>query len=57
MLQIEIVCDTKVKIPLVEEEETWDNLDEPIKQNKDEQVEPTIDKINTNYLNKNIKQQ
>ena len=56
-LGIEIVGDTKVKIPLVEEEETWDNLDEPIKQNKDEQVEPTIDKINTNYLNKNIKQQ
>ena len=54
-LGIEIIGDTKVKISLVEEEETWDNLDEPIKEIKDETLEPPIDKINTNYLNKDIK--
>ena len=54
-LGIEIIGDTKVKISLVEEEETWDNLDEPVKEIKDETLEPPIDKINTNYLNKDIK--
>ena len=45
-LGIEIVGDTKVKISLVEEEETWDILDD---KTKDE-----IDKINTNYINEEI---
>ena len=54
-LGIEIIGDTKVKISLVEEEETWDNLDESIKEIRDEILEPSMDKINTNYLNKDIK--
>ena len=57
-LGIEIIGDTKVKISLVEEEELWDNLDEqqPKKQEKinNTNLDPTIDKINTNYLNKEI---
>lgn len=53
-LGIEIIGDTKVKISLVEEEETWDNLDEPVEEIKDETLEPAIDKINTNYINENI---
>lgn len=58
-LGIEIIGDTKVKISLVEEEELWDNLDE--QQSKqpektdDINIDSTIDKINTNYLNKEIK--
>ena len=47
-----------MKISLVEEEELWDNLDEqqPKKQEKinNTNLDPTIDKINTNYLNKEI---
>lgn len=42
-LGIEIIGDTKVKISLVEEEETWDNLNEH---------EDTINNINTNYIEK-----
>lgn len=45
-LGIEIIGDTKVKISSVDEEETWDNLD-------DEKTEE-IDKINQNYINKEI---
>ncbi|MBQ2873249.1 MAG: outer spore coat protein CotE [Bacilli bacterium] len=45
-LGIEIVGDTKVKISLVEEEETWDILD-----NK---TNDEIDKINTDYINEEI---
>lgn len=45
-LGIEIIGDTKVKISSVDEEETWDNLDE-------EKTEE-IDKINQNYINKEI---
>ena len=48
-LGIEIIGDTKVKISLVEDEETWDDLDKP---KTDDLV---IDKINPNYLNKDIK--
>lgn len=48
-LGIEIIGDTKVKISLVEDEETWDDLDKPVKE------ENVIDKIDTNYLNKDIK--
>ena len=48
-LGIEIIGDTKVKISLVEDEETWDDLDKP----KTEDL--VIDKIDTNYLNKDIK--
>lgn len=51
-LGIEIIGDTKVKISLVDEEETWDILDEPKEEINTETLEPTIDKINTNYLNK-----
>ena len=43
-LGIEIIGDTKVKISLVDEEETWDNLDE--------KATDEFEKINTNYLNK-----
>ena len=45
-LGIEIVGDTKVKISLVEEEDTWDLLDD--------KTENEIDKINTNYINEEI---
>lgn len=45
-LGIEIIGDTKVKISSVDEEETWDNLDDT----KTEE----IDKINQNYINKEI---
>lgn len=45
-LGIEIIGDTKVKISSVEEEETWDNLD-------DKETEE-VGKINTNYINKEI---
>lgn len=45
-LGIEIIGDTKVKISLVEEEETWDNLND--KTNEE------LDKINTDYINKEI---
>lgn len=45
-LGIEIIGDTKVKISSVDEEETWDNLDDT---KTDE-----IDKINPNYINKEI---
>ena len=45
-LGIEIIGDTKVKISLVEEEETWDNLDD--------KTTDELDKINTNYINKEI---
>ena len=48
-LGIEIIGDTKVKISLVEDEETWDDLDKPLKEDN------VIDKIDTNYLNKEIK--
>ena len=48
-LGIEIIGDTKVKISLVEDEEIWDDLDKP----KTEEL--VIDKIDTNYLNKDIK--
>jgi len=43
-LGIEILGDTKVKISMVDEEETWDNLDDGI---ADE-----LNKIDTNYINK-----
>ena len=46
-LGIEIIGDTKVKISLVEEEETWDNLDD---KSSDE-----LNKIDVNYLNKETK--
>ena len=45
-LGIEIIGDTKVKISSVDEEETWDNLD-------DKETEE-VGKINTNYINKEI---
>ena len=45
-LGIEIVGDTKVKIASVEEEETWDLLEE--------KTEEEIDKINPNYINEEI---
>ena len=45
-LGIEIIGDTKVKISLVEEEEVWDNLDD--------KKTSELDKINTNYINKDI---
>lgn len=45
-LGIEIIGDTKVKISLVEEEESWDILDS--------EEEEKIDVINTNYLNEEI---
>ncbi len=48
-LGIEIIGDTKVKISLVEYEETWDDLDKPAKEDL------VIDKINPNYLNKDTK--
>ena len=58
-LGIEIIGDTKVKISLVEEEDSWDNLDEvqskQAELTKDINLDPTIDKINTNYINKEIK--
>ena len=57
-LGIEIIGDTKVKISLVEEEETWDNLDEPKNENTntltDTNIESSIDKINPNYINKEM---
>lgn len=46
-LGIEIIGDTKVKISLVEEEETWDNLNDTESNND-------INKINTNYIDKEI---
>jgi len=49
-LGIEIVGDTKVKIASVDEEETWDLLDEK----NENKVESEIDKINTNYINEEI---
>ena len=46
-LGIEIIGDTKVKISSVDEdEETWDILGE--------QQEPSVEKINPNYINKEI---
>ena len=45
-LGIEIIGDTKVKISLVDEEETWDILDD--------KTDEEVNKINTNYLNKEI---
>lgn len=45
-LGIEIIGDTKVKITSVDEEETWDILGEKSPEE--------IDKINTNYINKEI---
>lgn len=45
-LGIEIIGDTKVKISLVDEDETWDILDD--KETKE------IEKINTNYIKKEI---
>lgn len=45
-LGIEIIGDTKVKISLVDEEETWDNLDD--------KTTDELDKIDTNYINKEI---
>ena len=43
-LGIEIVGDTKIKISSVDEEESWDNLEDNKK----------IDNINTEYIDKNI---
>ena len=54
-LGIEIIGDTKVKISSVDEEETWENLDAPKNEPKIENLDPAIDKINTNYINKEIK--
>lgn len=45
-LGLEIIGDTKVKISSVDEEETWDSLDDP--------DEKTIDNINQNYINEEI---
>ena len=45
-LGIEIIGDTKVKISSVDEEETWDSLDE--------KTINDIETINTNYINKEI---
>lgn len=45
-LGIEIIGDTKVKISLVDEEETWDNLDD--------KTTDELDKIDTNYINKEM---
>ena len=45
-LGLEIIGDTKVKISSVDEEETWDLLDDP--------DEKTIDNINPNYINEEI---
>ena len=45
-LGIEIIGDTKVKISLVEEEESWDILDS--------EEEEQLEEINTNYINENI---
>ena len=45
-LGLEIIGDTKVKISSVDEEETWDSLDDP--------DEKTIDNINPNYINEEI---
>lgn len=45
-LGIEIIGDTKVKISSVDEEETWDILDD--------NVTSEIDKINPNYINEEI---
>ena len=44
-LGIEIVGDTKIKIASIDEEETWDVIDDE---------EENIDKINPNYINKEI---
>ena len=41
-LGIEIIGDTKVKISSVDEEETWDNLDEP---QKNDNIDKVIEKI------------
>ena len=43
-LGIEIVGDTKIKIASIDEEETWDVIED----------EEEIDKINPNYINKEI---
>lgn len=45
-LGLEIIGDTKVKISSVDEEETWDSLDDP--------DEKAIDNINPNYINEEI---
>lgn len=45
-LGIEIIGDTKVKISSVDEEETWDNLDD--------KISSEVDGINPNYINKEI---
>ena len=45
-LGLEIIGDTKVKISSVDEEETWDSLDDP--------DEKTIDNVNLNYINEEI---
>lgn len=45
-LGLEIIGDTKVKISSVDEEETWDLLDDP--------DEKTIDNVNPNYINEEI---
>lgn len=50
-LGIEIIGDAKVKISSVDEEETWDNLDDS---QEEKPLDKTIDKINTNYINKEI---
>ena len=46
-LGIEIIGDTKVKISSVDDEETWDNLD-------NEESKDKIEEINTEYINKDI---
>jgi len=49
-LGIEIIGDTKVKISLVDEEETWDNLDDKTT----DELDIIDNKIDTNYINKEI---
>ena len=46
-LGIEIIGDTKVKISSVDDEETWDNLD-------NEESKDKIEEINTEYIKKDI---
>ena len=47
-LGIEVVGDTKIKVPIEEEEDPWDLIDDT---SYNEEVEKEIDKsINTNYL-------
>ena len=45
-LGLEIIGDTKVKISSVDEEETWDLLDDDKKED--------IDNVNPNYINEEI---